>query len=299
MKTISVNVNTIDIPERHRRFDPAKVGPLAESMRTIGLQQPISVWVDHDPETGELDVVLVAGRHRVEAARRLGWADIDAVEVELDATDREIWEISENLHRVGLTLQERDQHIRRYAELLEKRREQEQVISRQDDAKPKPVGRPAGVARLIAEETGLSKRTVERALAPERPKQAAPKPKQDWRDDRPLAALQVAAKHSGLVTIPDDMPADVRKELADDLATLEANAAKLRSQLIATAPGFKSATHLIGAVRRFAEFCGENSPQKVAKGLLPGEAKVLIEAVFTIGSWNAKFLDALEGRDDG
>ena len=43
-----------------------------------------------------------------------------------------MWEISENLHRADLTKDERDNHNRRYAELLEKRR----LISRQNDAKP-------------------------------------------------------------------------------------------------------------------------------------------------------------------
>lgn len=53
--------------------------------------------------------------------------------------------------------------IRRYAELLEERRKAEAAEnSRQNDAKlktpenPKGAGRPAGVARQVAEETGLS-----------------------------------------------------------------------------------------------------------------------------------------------
>jgi hypothetical protein len=44
----------------------------------------------------------------------------------------EMWEIAENLHRLDLTKEQRDDHIRRYAELLEARRE----VSRQNDAKP-------------------------------------------------------------------------------------------------------------------------------------------------------------------
>jgi hypothetical protein len=34
------------------------------------------------------------------------------------------------------------------------------------------------------------------------------------------------------------------------------------------ADDFKRATHLIGTVKRFAEFCGENNPQDVAGGVL-------------------------------
>src|SRR3546814_15465958 len=113
MKTISVNVDTITIPERHRHLDPAKVEPLAESIGRLGLQQPISVWVDTDDTTGELDVVLVAGRHRLEAVKKLGRAEVDAVEVELDATDRELWEIDENLMRSELTPDGQREHLRR------------------------------------------------------------------------------------------------------------------------------------------------------------------------------------------
>lgn len=76
-----------------------------------------------------------------------------------------------DLHRCDLTKEQRDDHIRRYAELLEKQRE----VSRQNDAKPvsgPQGGRPQGIARQIADETGLSKRTVERVL-----NLPAPKPK--------------------------------------------------------------------------------------------------------------------------
>ena len=75
-----------------------------------------------------------------------------------------MWEIAENLHRVDLTKEERDKHIRRYAELLEK-----QVVP-QTAAKPKSGpkgGRPKGTARIIADETGLSDDTVRRALNPQ------------------------------------------------------------------------------------------------------------------------------------
>ncbi|WP_140869876.1 hypothetical protein [Sphingomonas oligophenolica] len=68
-------------------------------------------------------------------------------------------------HRLDLTKEQRDEHIWRYADLLEARAE----VSRQIDAKPKSGpqgGRPVGVAKQIADETGLSKRTVERALNP-------------------------------------------------------------------------------------------------------------------------------------
>lgn len=76
--------------------------------------------------------------------------------------------------RCDLTKDQRDQHIRRYAELIEAR----QVVSRQNDAKLSTrgrlnEGRPQGVASQVAEETGLSVRTIQRALNPK----PAPEPK--------------------------------------------------------------------------------------------------------------------------
>ena len=112
-----------------------------------------------------------------QAAKRLGWSHIDCIEVDDDAIKAELWEIAENLHRLDLTKEQRDEHIRRYAELLE---EQRSLISSQNVTKlktpenPKGAGRPQGVAGQIAAETGLSKSTVQRALNPKLPAEVVP-----------------------------------------------------------------------------------------------------------------------------
>lgn len=112
---------------------------------------------------------VVAGAHRLAAAKSLGWSHIDCIEVEDDAITAELWELAENLNRHDLSKEQRDAHIRRYAELLTERRE----VLRQSGAKPitGPLGgRPQGVAAEISANTGLSKRTVDRALNPKPPK---------------------------------------------------------------------------------------------------------------------------------
>ena len=106
-------------------------------------------------------------------AERLGWTHIDCVEVDDDEVQAELWEIAENLHRLDLTKDERDRHIRRYAELLEIRAASS--ISSQNAAKlktdenPKGAGRPQGTVAKVADATGLSKDTVRRALNPKPP----------------------------------------------------------------------------------------------------------------------------------
>lgn len=173
MRPVTLSLGDIEIGERHRALSDDAVTRLAASMKDIGLRQPISVRiVDEMMLEGHLTAgvpVLVAGRHRLAAAKALGWSHIDCIEVEDDDIAAELWEIAENLHRLDLTKEQRDGHIRRYAELLESRAE---VNSRQNDAKlktpenPKGAGRPEGVASQVAKETGLSVRTVQRALNP-------------------------------------------------------------------------------------------------------------------------------------
>lgn len=176
MEAYSLRTDDIQVGDRHRALSTDAVDRLAASMRDIGLRQPISVRiVDEMMVDGDLTAgvpILVAGAHRLAAAKALGWTHIDCIEVEDDPISAELWEIAENLHRCDLSKEQRDAHIRRYAELLAARE-----VSPQNAAQPKSGpqgGRPKGVARQIAEATGLSDDTVRRALNPQ-PK-PAPRP---------------------------------------------------------------------------------------------------------------------------
>jgi ParB-like chromosome segregation protein Spo0J len=161
----AVFVENVTIPpQRARGLDDAAVARLVESMARLGLRTPISVRMDDD------DVVLVAGRHRLEAARRLGWDRIDAVYIDGDETDARLWEISENLHRAELSPVERAEHINEWRRLTV-----EKV-----GATCTPLGgrQPAekGITKTAAA-LGVSEDTVKRAekiasLAPEVREQA-------------------------------------------------------------------------------------------------------------------------------
>ena len=159
-----VQLSSLQIGKRHRDLHHSrKVAALAKSMAAIGLQQPISVRAD------EHDVMhLVAGLHRVEAARRLGWEYIDCIFIDLSELDSELWEIDENLMRVELSTDEKRAHLRRRKELWEKRAKS--VVAH--DA-PKLVskrgrvgeGRPRSFAADTAAATGLSKSQINRLIA--------------------------------------------------------------------------------------------------------------------------------------
>jgi hypothetical protein len=71
--------------------------------------------------------------------------------------------------------------------------------------------------------------------------------------------------------------------------------AEMGKQARAVPEGFKQATHLIGAVKRFAEFCRENAAESVARGVHPTEIKELKSHVGVIDAWLDLFVVNLKG----
>lgn len=176
METFSIRVGDIVIGERHRALSSDAVTRLSSSMADIGLRQPITVRiVDEMVFDGELTAgvpVLVAGQHRLAAAKDLGWSHVDCVQIDDSALSAELWEIAENLHRFDLTKEQRDEHIRRYAELLVTKAslvpQDAAATEVRADGRRKGPQHQKGVARQIADATGLSDDTVRRALNPVR-----------------------------------------------------------------------------------------------------------------------------------
>jgi N6-adenosine-specific RNA methylase IME4 len=103
-----VLVAAINVAERLRPLRDATVSELAASMSEVGLINPISITYPN----GRASPFLVAGVHRLEAARRLKWETIDCTIIDgknVDAT--KLVEIDENLIRADLTPAERSIHI--------------------------------------------------------------------------------------------------------------------------------------------------------------------------------------------
>ncbi len=98
---------------------------------------------------------MIAGLHRLEAAKLLGWETIEAQEFEGDAVAAELAEIDENLMRNDLTVLEQGEHLARRQEL---------VGFKQGDNRF-TIGRRATVAPLkttleIAKDAGISERSA-------------------------------------------------------------------------------------------------------------------------------------------
>lgn len=111
----------IKVPKRRmRNLSKESINSMAESMDLMGLLSPILV----NQQT------LVAGAHRLEAAKKLGWKKISVRNVgdPLDTDTLTIIEIDENLIRNELTVAERAEHIAVKSKILEKKYSDESSV---------------------------------------------------------------------------------------------------------------------------------------------------------------------------
>jgi len=189
-----------------RAVQPDAIATLKRSMERLGLRVPITVRPAIRVRDGrDADVwEIVSGRHRVEAARKLGWSEIAAVVSDGDDVDARLWEIAENLHRAELTVQERADHIAEWVRLTT---EKNKDVSAQVGQKAN--GRPEGGLSAAVREIGVTRQEAQRAekiasIAPEAKAAAAADPKLA---DNQAALLRVAAEPS-----PERQLARIRQE---------------------------------------------------------------------------------------
>jgi len=155
----TVVVSNVDVGKRLREIDQSKVESLSGSMSIVGLLSPI---IAYSPNGETLD--LVAGAHRLAAAKKLGWETIDAYIMEGEELHAQLAEVDENLMRSELTPTEYAEHIQRRQEIWEAMYDQSgQVVpveSKREDGKGH---RHEGFAESTAKATGKSKKDTNRA----------------------------------------------------------------------------------------------------------------------------------------
>ena len=269
MRIERILVEDVDVGNRLRPLNEQTVAALAESMQRLGQLSPISVY-----RSGDETLRLVAGLHRLEAAKRLGWIEIEAVFSTGNEIERELQEIAENLHRSELTALERATQIARWAELTAAK--VGQVDPPSGGAQPAEKG-----IRKVARELNLERKDVERAV---KVASISPEAKQAAHvaglDDNRTALLAVAKGAT-----PEAQVAKVAAILSGKTA------ARAKSQ--EAARSVVDASHPIGTVNRFAEFCRANSPESVAAGILPGEIAEVRVCIADIREWISQFFRAL------
>lgn len=90
-----LQIDKIRINPGRRKVEPEDVHELAKSISELGLLNPITVDQNH---------TLIAGRHRLEAAKLLGWTEIECTVTGLQGLQAELAEIDENFVRKNLSV---------------------------------------------------------------------------------------------------------------------------------------------------------------------------------------------------
>jgi len=157
MELQSVLVREVDVGPRMRDVDEKKVEALAKSMERLGLRTPITI---HQESSDQQGFDLVAGAHRLAAAKLLNWEFIDAHFWDKDDVDRQLWEIDENLMRSELTPSQQAEHLARRKELWEARSSGTNCST--GGGAP---GENKGFAQETAEAMGTTRQQINRAVA--------------------------------------------------------------------------------------------------------------------------------------
>jgi N6-adenosine-specific RNA methylase IME4 len=150
---MKIKLEEIEIRNRKRNLNPDKVTELASSFSLLGQLQPISVInKNHGFE-------LLAGWHRIEAARLLGWSEIDANIFEGDELECELVEIDENLIHNSLTVLEQGEQLQRRNQILEEMGLRAKRGDNQYSGGPEMISGPKTTAD-IGKEAGMTGRSI-------------------------------------------------------------------------------------------------------------------------------------------
>lgn len=161
-ETKSVKISEIKIGTERRTLH--SVQDLADSISTIGLLNPVTVSQDY---------TLIAGQHRLEAAKLLGWTEIECNILPLDGLCAALAEIDENLVRTELSELELAETLQRRKEIYETLYPQTKAGTAQATAMHKAMGHHvsdtmSATMKSFSEDTasrmGVNPRTIERKV---------------------------------------------------------------------------------------------------------------------------------------
>lgn len=153
-----LSIKEIQVKEGRRSLDTCHVGELADSIREIGLLNPLTI---------DRDNFLIAGLHRLEAVKRLGWTEVDCTVSSLEGLSAELAEIDENIVRSDMSTLEYGEILLRRKEIYEtlhpetKRGMRNGQTSKSDKMS---FLETKSFAQDTAEKLGVVPRTVERQI---------------------------------------------------------------------------------------------------------------------------------------
>jgi len=154
-----IQISDVTVSPERCAAEPSTVKGLADSISDVGLLNPITV---------DQDYTLIAGLHRLEAAKLLGWTGIECTISSLEGLQAKLAEVDENVVRKGLPTIE-------YNDLMYRRKEIYEMLhpetknggDRIHDTTRTTKCRSGGAKPFTqdtAEKLNTSRRTVERAI---------------------------------------------------------------------------------------------------------------------------------------
>lgn len=153
-----IKISEIKINPGRREAEPKAIEELAKSIAAVGLMNPVTL---------DQNNTLIAGLHRLEAAKLLGWTEIECTAMGMDDVQAELAEIDENIVRTRLNRQELCEQLLRRKEIYETIHPETRHGMRNGQ-----TAKNANLATLetksfaedTAEKTGMSKRAISRLL---------------------------------------------------------------------------------------------------------------------------------------
>lgn len=155
---MKVPVESIQINAGRRDADRQHVAELAESIGELGLLNPITIDKGH---------TLIAGLHRLEAAKLLGWTEIDCTVTSLEGLQAELAEIDENMMRHNLDYLEEGEQLARRKEIYETLHPETRQGKRNGQTSKTATSAVLGTkpfATDTAEKIGMAERTIRQKI---------------------------------------------------------------------------------------------------------------------------------------
>lgn len=150
-----VSINEIKVNPGRREVEPEDIKSLADSIAELGLLNPITI---------DQGYTLIAGRHRLEAAKLLGWMEIECTVTDLQGLQAELAEIDENFVRKNLSVIDFGNLLLRRKEIYEILHPETKQGMRNGQTSKNENSSVLGTksfAQDTAEKLGVSSRTVE------------------------------------------------------------------------------------------------------------------------------------------
>ena len=158
---MQIQILQIKVSDNRLGADREAVQKLADSISKVGLLNPITV---------DQEYTLIAGLHRLEAAKLLGWTEIACTVSSLDGLQAELAEIDENLIRHELDVVDESDQLARRKEIYEalypqtKRGAKNQYTQNLDVLTDTVTVSKKSFVDDTAETMGVSPRTVSRKI---------------------------------------------------------------------------------------------------------------------------------------